>query len=158
MLFKLALRTVPSMQHVILLGIMLPLSACAAGRETSTENISVQLAPCPHTPNCVSSLNVDGYQMVEPLRYHMAQSTAIDRLYGLIEKMPRAKVVRSTQNYLHIEFRSAVFGFIDDVEFVFGDRPGIIHVRSASRVGYWDLGVNRRRVERIREEFTKIDN
>ena len=67
-------------------------------------------------------------------------------------------MIRSTPNYLHAEFQSVLFKFVDDVEFVYEDASGMIHIRSASRVGYWDFGVNRRRVERIREEFNMQDN
>ncbi len=118
----------------------------------------MQLTPCPDKPNCVSSFNVDAHRRVEPLHHDMPKDKAFERLHRLIEAMPRTKVISSTPNYLHAEFRSAVFGFIDDVEFAYGDASGIIHVRSASRVGYWDFGVNRRRVERIREEFSKRNN
>jgi uncharacterized protein (DUF1499 family) len=76
----------------------------------------------------------------------------------VIEAMPRTKLIRVTPEYLHVEFKSAVFGFVDDVEFAIGESPGVIHVRSASRLGYWDMGANRRRVERIREEFARPRN
>jgi uncharacterized protein (DUF1499 family) len=56
-------------------------------------------------------------------------------------------------NYLHVEMRSLMFRFVDDVEFSLAASAGLIHVRSASRVGYSDFGVNRKRVERIRAAF-----
>ena len=62
-------------------------------------------------------------------------------------------MVVADENFLHVEFRSAVFGFVDDVEFLFDDGNKVIHVRSASRVGYYDFGVNRRRVEELRKRF-----
>ena len=67
----------------------------------------------------------------------------------VLNGMDRARVVQSTDDYVHVEFRSAVFGFVDDVEFYFSP-PGIIQVRSASRTGYYDFGVNRERVESLR--------
>ena len=66
--------------------------------------------------------------------------------------MERARIVRSADDYLHAEFRSAVFGFVDDMEFYFSP-PGTIEVRSASRTGYYDFGVNRERVEAVRARF-----
>jgi uncharacterized protein (DUF1499 family) len=57
------------------------------------------------------------------------------------------------RNYIHAEFVSAIFRFVDDVEFLFDDHQKVIQVKSASRVGYYDLGVNRRRIEKIRKQF-----
>jgi uncharacterized protein (DUF1499 family) len=65
-------------------------------------------------------------------------------------------VITATQTYLHAEFRSAVFRFVDDLEFLADESAGVIHVRSASRVGTSDLGVNRRRVETIRARWNEL--
>ena len=70
--------------------------------------------------------------------------------------MKRSKITKEEENYIHVEFRSALWRFVDDVEFYFGDNSGIIHVRSAARLGYYDLAVNRRRIERIRKEYKKL--
>jgi hypothetical protein len=83
----------------------------------------------------------------------LTERDVLARLRNIIETMPRTKIVQYTALYLRAEFKSAIFGFIDDVELLSGEEPGVIHIRSASRVGCWDLGVNRGRVERIREEF-----
>jgi uncharacterized protein (DUF1499 family) len=80
------------------------------------------------------------------------------RLKEIINSMPGSNIVREEDRYLHAEFRSALFRFIDDVEFYVDAENGIIHVRSASRVGYWDLGVNRRRVEAIRSKLSKLNS
>ena len=79
------------------------------------------------------------------------------RLPEVVNGMVRARSVRSTDLDLHAKFRSAVFGFVDDVEFYFGP-PGSIQVRSASRTGYYDVGVNRERVETIRARFAASPN
>lgn len=123
------------------------------GREVSDGRESVQISPCPQSPNCVSSLDPDPDHRVAPLRYHVTDSQALARLRSIIEAMPRTKIVQFTDRYLRAEFKSAIFGFVDDLELLIGDAQGVIHIRSSSRVGYWDLGVNRRRVERIREKF-----
>jgi uncharacterized protein (DUF1499 family) len=68
------------------------------------------------------------------------------------------KVVTVKANYIHAEFRSRLFGFVDDVEFSFDEDPKTVHLRSASRTGYYDFGVNRKRMERIRAQFTDVDN
>jgi uncharacterized protein (DUF1499 family) len=80
------------------------------------------------------------------------------RLKEIINSMPGSNIVREEDRYLHAEFRSALFRFIDDVEFYLDAENGIIHVRSASRVGYWDLGVHRRRVEAIRSKLSKLNS
>lgn len=71
--------------------------------------------------------------------------------------MPRTRIRRDEAAYLHAEFRSLIFRFVDDVEFLLDADAGVIHVRSASRLGYSDLGVNRRRVEAIRQAFSASD-
>ena len=66
---------------------------------------------------------------------------------------PRATIIEETGQYMHVEFRSRIFGFVDDVEFLVDDR--VIQVRSASRVGRSDLGVNRKRIEALRLQFNE---
>jgi len=78
----------------------------------------------------------------------------MNRLKMIIQGMERTTVVRETPGYLHVEFRTFL-GFVDDVEFYVDGSQKVLHLRSASRVGYWDLGVNRRRIESIRIEIEK---
>ncbi|MDX1431956.1 MAG: DUF1499 domain-containing protein [Gammaproteobacteria bacterium] len=112
------------------------------------------LAPCPETPNCVSSLSDDPDRRVAPIAFTGDAAEAFARLARLVEATPRTRVVERRPDYLRVEFTSRLFGFVDDVELVL-DAPGrVIQVRSASRVGYWDLGANRRRVEDLRERFS----
>jgi uncharacterized protein (DUF1499 family) len=70
--------------------------------------------------------------------------------------MPRARVVKDEGNYMHAEFTSRIFRFVDDVEFVIDDAHKVIHFRSASRLGYSDFGVNRKRMEEIRKRFDAL--
>jgi uncharacterized protein (DUF1499 family) len=67
-----------------------------------------------------------------------------------VAALPRTRIVADTETHLHAECKSAWFGFVDDLELALRSELGIIAVRSASRVGYFDLGVNRRRIESIR--------
>jgi uncharacterized protein (DUF1499 family) len=85
--------------------------------------------------------------------YSETATDAFTVLKKIIERMDRTMIVEETATYLHIEVASALFGFVDDVEFFVDDTEKKIHVRSASRLGYSDLGVNRRRVERIRQAW-----
>jgi uncharacterized protein (DUF1499 family) len=112
-----------------------------------------RLAACPARPNCVSSTAADADHLVRPLQYASDPTAAMLLLAEIVRREPGATVVMQRPDYLHAEFASAVFGFVDDVEFhAVGN--GRIDVRSASRLGYGDFGVNRRRVESLRAAFT----
>jgi len=116
-------------------------------------NSGNKISPCPSSPNCVSSLSKDRKHAIEPLQFSGSRDKARQKLLGILEKLNRARVTRSDTDYIRAEFRSLIFQFVDDVEFLFAEEGNIIHVKSASRVGYSDLGANRRRVEQIRSAF-----
>jgi uncharacterized protein (DUF1499 family) len=111
------------------------------------------LKPCPSSPNCVSSLAEDAPHRVPPLSWAGELTLAKARLRRAVLAAGQATFVVEEDTYWHVEFRSLVFRFVDDVEFLFDRERRLIHVRSASRVGYSDLGVNRNRVEKIRTLF-----
>jgi uncharacterized protein (DUF1499 family) len=113
-----------------------------------------RLAACPSTPNCVSSLATDDGHGIAPLRFTGSAAAAMARLTGIVRSLPRTTVTLATETYLHAECRSALFRFVDDLEFFVDERGAVIHVRSAARLGSWDLGVNRRRVEEIRSRWS----
>ncbi len=108
------------------------------------------LAPCPSSPNCVSTQATDQSHQIAPYRYQQNLATAKDTLKAIVHRLPRTQLVEENDGYLHYEFTSFLLRFVDDVEFVFDDAKKTIHFRSASRTGYSDLGVNRRRMEDIR--------
>tara|TARA_R110002072_G_scaffold74374_4_gene176241 strand:- start:17707 stop:18135 length:429 start_codon:yes stop_codon:yes gene_type:complete len=110
---------------------------------------------CPDSPNCVSSLASDSAHYIAPLSFHDQPEAAMQRLRIALLSEKRVRIVKEEANYLHAEVRSLIFRFIDDVEFTLVSEQGVFQVRSASRVGYSDFGVNRRRIERIRELFQK---
>lgn len=112
-----------------------------------------QLPPCPSTPNCVSSQSEDAKHRVEPLSYQSDPAAAFDHLKQIVRGMDHSRIVSESDNYLYAEFTSAILGFVDDVEFYLDQADQVIHVRSASRLGQSDLGVNRKRVEAIRTQF-----
>ncbi len=115
-----------------------------------------RLAPCPGTPNCVSSQSTDQEHFVEPLAYTATVAEAMTELKKTILRMKRARIVGETDTYIHAEFTSAIWRFVDDVEFFFDDTKKIIHVRSASRLGKSDFGVNRKRVEEVRSAWNAL--
>lgn len=113
------------------------------------------LAPLSDSPKCVSSLSGNEQHAINPLHYNCSLERCRHALLGVVAGQKRSTIIANYPCYIHAEFRSALFGFVDDVEFLFGDKEGIIHCRSASRSGHYDFGVNRRRIERIRKAFNK---
>ena len=111
-----------------------------------------RLAPCPDTPNCISTDDNSGHDVL-PLPLDQSRDAAMADIQAAVESMPGSRVVTVADGYVHAEFRSIVFGFVDDVEFLVDEPNGRIDVRSASRIGYSDLGTNRRRVEDIRRRL-----
>ncbi|MBD2594193.1 DUF1499 domain-containing protein [Nostoc spongiaeforme FACHB-130] len=108
------------------------------------------LTACPSSPNCVVSQGADAKHAIDPIAYHVDRDTARATLLKVLTVVPRTEVIEQTDNYIHALSKSRIFKFIDDVEFYFPVNESVIHIRSASRVGESDLGVNRRRLEQIR--------
>ena len=129
------------------------ISGCAGVRPVNLGIKGGKLAACPSWPNCVSSQSTDREHAVEPLSFLGTVTEAHDGVKKIILSMKRARIITETDSYIHAEFTSAVFRFVDDVEFQFDEGAKIIHVRSASRLGRSDLGVNRKRVEDIRARW-----
>ena len=111
-----------------------------------------RLARPKSTPNCVSSQAdaADAEHYVAPIRFKGSAPEAIAAARKAVEGMARATVVRQEANYLYAEFKSKLMGFVDDVEFTYDEKAGVLHLRSASRLGRRDFGVNRARVEELR--------
>jgi uncharacterized protein (DUF1499 family) len=111
------------------------------------------LPPCPRSPNCVSSLAGAATSRVAPLRFEGGAEEAAARLRAALARLPGARVVEDSGARLRVEVRTRWLRFVDDLELVAVPSEGVFHVRSASRVGWSDLGANRRRVERLRRLF-----
>lgn len=139
----------------MLLGVLLLLTSCGGNMPDNLGVTGNQLTPCPTSPNCVSSrAGEDKDHAIAPLTYSEPFAEARQRLLDTIRSMKRTTIITENERYIHAEFRSGLFRFVDDVEFYFDDQASIIHVRSASRVGHSDLGVNRKRIEDIRNRYT----
>ncbi|MDZ8033370.1 DUF1499 domain-containing protein [Nostoc sp. DedSLP04] len=108
------------------------------------------LSSCPASDNCVVSQNADEKHAIDPIHYHVDRNAAREILLKVIGVVPRTEIVEQTDNYIHALSKSRIFKFVDDVEFYLPPNESVIHLRSASRVGESDLGVNRRRAEQIR--------
>jgi uncharacterized protein (DUF1499 family) len=129
--------------------------ACAGARPEGLGVAAGAFAPCPASPNCVSSDAEDAGHRVAPLPVVGTPEEAWRAARAAVAALPRTRVVVESDGYLHAECRSAVFGFVDDLELHLRPEAGAIAVRSASRVGYSDLGVNRRRVEALRAALAR---
>ena len=112
-----------------------------------------RLAPCAARPNCVSSDAADAAHRVEPFRLALPAPEAWAAARRAVAKLPRVTVVTEREGYLHAECESRLLRFVDDLELQLRPADGAIAVRSASRLGYSDLGVNRARVEELRERL-----
>jgi uncharacterized protein (DUF1499 family) len=110
-----------------------------------------QLTPCPNTPNCVCSSNSDQEHGIAEISFSGRMDNAMEALKQVINRSERTQIVVQSHDYLHVEFTSKLMGFVDDVEFYI--QQGRIQVRSASRLGKSDLGVNRARIEAIRTQL-----
>ncbi|MCG8570657.1 MAG: DUF1499 domain-containing protein [Spirochaetes bacterium] len=122
-------------------------------KEIGMTNGSLQ--PCPDSPNCVSTFAEDEEHQISPIFYRDSLIEVKKKILATIEKMPRTTIITVEENYIHVEFRSKIMRFVDDVEFLIDDQNKIIHFRSASRLGYSDMGVNRERMEQFRILFMK---
>lgn len=129
--------------------ILLSATQAAAGPATRPN----KFLPCPDSPNCVSSLSDNKKQFIEPFDNKGRREEARQKLINILKSKKRVRLVKVETDFIHAEFRSFIFRFVDDVAFYFPSEETIIHVRSASRTGYYDFGANRRRVERLRSAF-----
>ncbi len=110
------------------------------------------ISGCPGSPNCVSSQSPDEAHRIAPLLVDTADEAVLECLEAIVSGMDRVTVLAADQENIRAEFRTPL-GFVDDVEFLLDKQNSAIQMRSASRVGYWDFGVNRRRLEGIRKKF-----
>jgi uncharacterized protein (DUF1499 family) len=126
----------------------MPLFNLTGKRPTNLGVKNGKLAPCPNTPNCVNSQSDNPQYKIAPL-----PMVSISDLKKVIENMERTTIIEKKEDYLYAEFQTKLMGYVDDVEFYLDKNENVIHVRSASRLGKSDLGLNRQRVEEIRAKL-----
>lgn len=142
----------PASYKVTFLLILMSLVSGCSGNPPSERGVEGGvLSPCPPRPNCVSTMSLEERHTVSPLRYNVSHDRVAGRIEDILKQMDGVfiKEVRST--YIWAECSSKMFGFVDDLELYFPKEEPVIHVRSAARTGYYDMGVNRKRVEKLRE-------
>ena len=120
----------------------------------STSHAAEQtLPPCPSSPNCVSSLATDQAHFIAPFKIVGAINATSAALKNALLSQPRTVITQETENTLHAEATSLIFRFVDDVDVLLDSEARLLHIRSASRIGYGDFGVNRKRVENLRSRL-----
>ena len=129
------------------------LTACAGERPANLGAKDGRLAACPASPNCVSSQAGDERHRILPFAFTGDPDAAFDRLKQVLARRKDTTVIEEQAGYLRVELRTTFF--VDDGEFLLDRERQVIQVRSASRLGYSDLGKNRSRMEEIREQFAQ---
>lgn len=136
------------------------LSACSGTRPQEIGVHEGQLAPCPSSPNCVNSRTNNTDHAIKPIAFKQAvpQTEAMRIIKEAVMSLPRTEIITATPTYLYAEATSKIMRFVDDVEFLFPEQEQIteVHVRSASRKGYRDFGVNRERIEQVRAKVIEM--
>ena len=164
--FHMAVRKLMTWLLVAVLVLVVAVFAAAqagllAGKEpVDLGVVNGKLKPPSRTENSVSSqagLYADhpmkAYAEIAPIRVTGEGRAAIDRIKRIVESTQGARVVRAEPTYLYAQFQTRWLKFVDDAEFFADDGAKVVHVRSASRIGKGDLGVNRARIEAIRGRF-----
>ncbi|MGR8933952.1 MAG: DUF1499 domain-containing protein [Gammaproteobacteria bacterium] len=114
-----------------------------------------KLPLCPNSPNCVSSQATDAGHVIAPFKFTVAAESAWEALKNALRSQTRTVITADTGESLHAEASSLIFRFVDDIDALLDREAQLIHIRSASRTGYYDLGVNRKRIEALRSEMRK---
>lgn len=123
-------------------------AACGSDHSTGQAQQGDRLAACPASPNCVSSLATDNRHHIDPLAGGDDPVAVFAHLEQLLDARVDTRITEKQPGYLRVVFHTTFFK--DDGEFLLDEKRGVIDIRSASRVGYWDFGKNRRRLEEIR--------
>lgn len=133
-----------------------PMGLFSGSRPANLGYADGKFAPPPWKPNCVSStVDKTDKHYIEPIGYAGTPADAWKKLQDIVKRSAGATVVSARNDYLYAEYKSAGLGFVDDVEFALDGKAGVIQVRSASRLGIRDFGVNRTRIETIRSQLAK---
>ena len=154
--FKISLKQITIIFGVVI--ILLEISGCSASRPDNLGLKNNLLLSCPESPNCVLSQQSDEKHRIQPLAYTGSLEVGKERLSQVILSLENTRIIIQNRDYWHVEFTSRWLRFIDDVEFYFVESEPLIHLRSASRLGYYDFGANQKRVEKIRTRFEKLEN
>ena len=140
---------------VLAVSVAVCVNGCSSPKSPGNGLTPERLPDCPDRPNCVSSEAARPGHAVAPFRLAGDRAAGWAAVARVVDSLPRSTIVKKTDTYLHAEFRSRVFRFVDDLELLLDPATGVVAIRSASRIGYSDLGVNRRRVVTLRQKLTQ---
>lgn len=131
---------------------------CGKEVKMSKFSDSGRFAPCPQSPNCVSTQAPanDKQHSIAPIAFRGEPTKVKEKILTTLQTFPRVEIIQQNDRYIHAVFTTLIMRFKDDVEFYINESSNIIEFRSASRVGYSDLGKNRSRMEKFRKELEKI--
>lgn len=139
-------------QLILLLSIILIFNVTGCSnmdsKKVGIENGKLML--CPESPNCVCSEYKDDDHYISPFVFKTHSDENWDELERILKKQKGSKVITKKEDYIHVEFTSSFFRFVDDLELLLNKDMNLVSVRSASRVGHYDFKANRKRVEKLR--------
>jgi len=142
---------------LVIAGTILGCMSCSSQGLPRLGLIDGKLAPCPDSPNCVCSEYYGELSHVEPLAFAEDSRSAWKKAREAVLDIG-GNIEKETDGYLWATFKGRLFRFVDDLELRMDGTSHNIHVRTASRVGYSDLGVNRERVQNLRKKFNYNSN
>ena len=131
--------------------LMLLLAGCADIPANNADSATLTaLANCPSSPNCVCSIDTGRSHYIDPLEVSSNYDEAWRTLLDILSTDESIRIISSDDHYIRAEAKTRILRFTDDVEFLLHREDGVIDMRSASRLGFSDLGKNRSRLEGIR--------
>lgn len=134
------------MKIITSLVFILFLTSCEAPAPKNLGVFQSKFKNCPDKPNCISSFSKkDSAHYIDPIDVKEPKDIVIKKILNIIKLTKNSKIIKNQNDYIHMEVSSDIFKFVDDVEFFFGV-SGKIHMKSKSRVGHSDLGVNKKRL------------
>ena len=137
---------------------LLSLASCSSSKANALRITNGILLPCPSSPNCVSSQAEDAKHKIDPIAFPISKKTVIHSIIiKALNDLGRVEIITNTPDHIHAIFKTKFFKFKDDLDLYIDQTNNRIQVRSASRTGYSDLGVNRKRIEALRNIIVKTD-
>jgi len=141
-------------REVLILALLTALLTGCSGQLPANLGVADgKLSPCPTRPNCVNSFAADEEHKIDPFKFSVPPKELMQNLKSVVSSREGAQIVEEKELYLRAEFTSSFFKFVDDVEFLIEPDTQTLHCRSASRVGYSDMGANRDRIVAILNEL-----
>jgi len=142
---------------IIILSVVFIAFSCISTKSSDLGIKDGRFKKCPSSPNCISTQSPkdDKEHYMDPIKYTGTKKEVMEKIIRVVKSMARTTIIKEEDNYLHVEYRTEKMKFVDDVEFYIDEENKLIHFRSASRIGYSDLGLNRKRMTEFKERYYK---